>query len=706
MTQIGSVELLATINTASYKKGAAEVDKANADMEKSVDKTSSNMNTGFSKVAKIGIAAMVAAAAAAGALIVSSFGAAIKRVDTLNNSARTFENMGFTATNVNTAMKALEKSIRGMPTSLDEAVRGMQMLTASTNDIGKSQKIFSAMNNAIIGFGGTSADVTNSVLQLSQAFAGGRIDAQTWNSMLNSGLAPALTAIARQMGITTKALKEGLSEGTISVETFQNALISMNEKGGGGMKSFEKISKDATSGIGTGWANLQTAVTRGVASIIQSIGSEDISNSITKIGESFEKSLKSVGKFVEYISRNSQVFAPLAVGISTIVTAITLWVIATKAMAIAQAALNIVLAANPIGIIIIAIAGLVAGLVYFFTKTKLGKAILESFFKTAMHVFGRIKETVAAISAWFVTSFNTVKHYVQTFWNGVVGIFNSVVDFFKKWGLTILAILFLPFTIGIGIVMSWKTQILAIFNFVADAVVAIFRPIISHFRDIFLGAWTIIKLIWDAAVGYFTEKWNFIVAVARIAAGFISDAFTFVVNDIKAKFNGIYGFFISFWHNIVNLFRPVGTFIGDALGGTFKSVINTVIRQVINMINDFINAINGITNTVNKIPGVRIGRIPSLGVPQLAEGGIISSPTLAMVGEGKEAEAVIPLSKLDKMLDGNSGSSRGDVYNIKIDLKGIMSRSRSDEREIGKNLIKAVNEELKSQGKPVIPVGA
>ena len=44
-------------------------------------------------------------------------------------------------------------------------------------------------------------------------------------------------------------------------------------------------------------------------------------------------------------------------------------------------------------------------------------------------------------------------------------------------------------------------------------------------------------------------------------------------------------------------------------------------------------------------------------IPMLAEGGVVTGPTLAMIGEGNESEAVIPLSKLNTMMQGGGGQN-------------------------------------------------
>lgn len=276
--------------TANIRAVITADDKASATLKGFGD----NVSTLSDKI-KTGLkVAAFAAGAAVATGLVANIDNAIRRVDILANSARVFDAMGFSAKDAGQAMKDLDKSIRGLPTPLDEAVKNVQMLAGATNDIKLSQKLFTALNNAVIGFGGTTEDVSNSVIQLSEAFSDARVDSNAWNSLIQNGLGPALNAMARSMGKTMGELKDGLSKGSISVTDFQNALIKMNKEGGGGLKSFELLAKEATGGIGTAWANMNTAIARSIASLINSIGRNNIAALITNIGVAFESSIKSI----------------------------------------------------------------------------------------------------------------------------------------------------------------------------------------------------------------------------------------------------------------------------------------------------------------------------------------------------------------------------------------------------------------------------
>jgi phage-related minor tail protein len=99
-----------------------------------------------------------------------------------------------------------------------------------------------------------------------------------------------------------------------------------------------------------------------------------------------------------------------------------------------------------------------------------------------------------------------------------------------------------------------------------------------------------------------------------------------------------------------NAVKEVATVVGDAIAFYFKTVFGAIkmeINAIISLANMAIRALNNIHVSIPSwIPGIG-GKsfgidIPS--IPMLAEGGIVTKPTLAMIGEAG-AEAVIPLSK-------------------------------------------------------------
>lgn len=112
--------------------------------------------------------------------------------------------------------------------------------------------------------------------------------------------------------------------------------------------------------------------------------------------------------------------------------------------------------------------------------------------------------------------------------------------------------------------------------------------------------------------------------------------------------------FSDLWTSIKKTFSDAASAVANAVSSAFKKALNWVLEKAVNIINGFINAINFAINIINKIPGVNISKLSKLDVPKLAKGGVISSATLAVVGEqGKEA--VMPLENnlgwLDKLAD-------------------------------------------------------
>jgi len=136
-------------------------------------------------------------------------------------------------------------------------------------------------------------------------------------------------------------------------------------------------------------------------------------------------------------------------------------------------------------------------------------------------------------------------------------------------------------------------------------------------------------------------------------------------NNIKAIFSNIIEFidnvfsgdWSAAWENVKNIF--VNVF--GAIGNLAKAPLNGIISAI----NFMLEKVNGLSVTMpDWVPGVggktlggfNIPMIPT--IPELASGGIATGATLAMVGEGSEPEAILPLSRLAAMLDGMNPKPR------------------------------------------------
>ena len=117
-----------------------------------------------------------------------------------------------------------------------------------------------------------------------------------------------------------------------------------------------------------------------------------------------------------------------------------------------------------------------------------------------------------------------------------------------------------------------------------------------------------------------------------------------------------------------NIFQAMaqGENLGDAVLNVFKDMTLQLAQMVIQALifKGIMSALGmgGATGSTSDLTGGLLGGLGKLlGFKPLAEGGIVSKPTFAMVGEGGESEAVMPLSKLDSILSSafTSGANSG-----------------------------------------------
>nr|DAZ00932.1 MAG TPA: chromosome segregation ATPase [Caudoviricetes sp.] len=177
-----------------------------------------------------------------------------KRYDTINVAKRTLStvvgDVDDSTAKIQKMIDNLDESILGLPTTLDDALSHVTRFTSINHDLDRSQKLFSAINDSILTFGGDSEGVNNAVTQYSQIM-GSKMDARTLRSMEDAGMTPALTAIAKKFNMSFAEFREAFtgSNPTISLQQFEDALIELDEKGGGGLNSLATMVKSSVSTI-------------------------------------------------------------------------------------------------------------------------------------------------------------------------------------------------------------------------------------------------------------------------------------------------------------------------------------------------------------------------------------------------------------------------------------------------------------------------
>jgi hypothetical protein len=184
------------------------------------------------------------------------------------------------------------------------------------------------------------------------------------------------------------------------------------------------------------------------------------------------------------------------------------------------------------------------------------------------------------------------------------------------------------------------------------------------------------------------------VAIATIAAAIIATNIAMALNPfslIAIAVVGLGGLLVAAYKK----FEPFKTVVDAVFGGIKYWINNVTIPAIKTMLDVFKTVFNGIAsawnNTVGKISFEIPKWVPGLGgkgfdmpnIPMLANGGIVTSPTLALIGEAGP-EAVIPLSQM-----GNTGGGMNITVNA-----GLVSTPD----QIGQQIIEAIQRAQRRSG--------
>lgn len=276
----------------------------------------------------------------------------------------------------------------------------------------------------------------------------------------------------------------------------------------------------------------------------------------------------------------------------------------------AFAALNTTMLANPIVLIIAAIAALVAAFIYLWNNCdgfrQFWIDLWENVKQVAITVWNTIKEFFSqvweAIKTIFSTVFEVIKTLVTTYFNLYKTIIETVFNVIKTVITTIWEAIKGVFTTVFNVIKTLVTTYFNIYKTIIQTVLTIIQTVITTVWNTIK---TVITTVMNAIKTIFSTVWNaiktIISAVVSGIKGLITGDFTAVKNSITTIMNTIKSTITTIWNTIKS---TVSTVLG-AIKNAVSSVFNGIVNAVKGAMGNVLNAVKtGFSNVKGHITGL------------------------------------------------------------------------------------------------------
>lgn len=299
-------------------------------------------------------------------------------------------------------------------------------------------------------------------------------------------------------------------------------------------------------------------------------------------------------EIVQWLIDNMPTIGPIitaiAAAVGVLATALAIQGL-IKSVAAAFAFLNATMAANPIVLVVAAIAGLVAAFVVLWKKC-------EGFRNFWKNLWDGIKNVFNAVVTWFQQAAQTLVNIFQTAWNGIKKAWSGVGNFFK------------------GI---WQ------------GITGIFKSADSWLSNKFGAAWTGIKNAFAPFVGYFQQIWNTVKGIFAAVKAVLSGNFSEAWEAIKGVFSGWGNFFKGLWDQVKSAFsnvwqsmKDIGKNIVKGIWDGISGAASWLWDKITGFGNDILGWFKGIfgIHSPSRVMRDEIGKFLGLGMAEGIEDGM------------------------------------------------------------------------------------
>ena len=456
--------------------------------------------------------------------------------------------------------------------------------------------VFSTLKDTAADLGPSLGDLINNFLQIT-----GAISVATWQALgaaLNA-LAPLITSVLVPM---VEQVANFAAQNPGAVQAIVTAFLGF--KAVGAIAGPLKTAQTATKSFGGALKFLGTAV-KGASSVPTFLvkvmeGARSANPIISKMAHgvgSFTKVLSKVGGVIgKIVPVFGKLFGVLAKGASMFAT-------------FGKAAIGLV-AANPFVAIAAGVAALVAGLVYFFTKTETGKRIWGEFTAFLGEKFEVAKAALGVGVDWLGTKFNeflswcvgigaSINGAWESIKGGVAGFVESVTAKWTEFTTLLQAGWELIKTTVVDVFTSAWEGLVGTFTSFTDGVVAAW----TTFTELLQAGWEIIKsavidvfkMEWDGLVTVFTVVTNALNTAWNTLTGWLQsgwaaiksavvDAFVTAWNNLQARYTAVVVRIQTAWQNTSATLSAVWNVIKSAVVDAFKSAWEGLKQAFVNAV--------------------------------------------------------------------------------------------------------------------------
>lgn len=693
-------------------------------------------------IAKTGLTAFTSLVAASGTALVGLGTIGVKYNAEMEQYMSSFTTMLGSAEKATKHLDDLKKFAAKTPFELGDLAKASTTLQAFGTDVKDINPILKMLGDISLG---NKEKFNGLALVFGQVQSQGKLMGQDLMQMINQGFNP-LQIISEKTGKSMSELKDEMSKGQISFEMVSDAMKTATSEGGKFYNAMEGQSKtlvgqwstlkdnigallgDMFKSVSDVLTNKILPAINGVVEKIQlafadgslkaSIDTiaEGFGNLAVKIGEIIADWLPKIIEGLAWILDNSNSIATGIIGIGTalmvlnvanmimgLVKAFQAYKLATEGATVAQWLLNIAMDANPIGLIIAAIAGLVAGFIYLWNTNEgfrefwinawtsikdffvnAWNSIMSFFTETIPSWIESIKAWFGSLGEWFGTLWTNIKQFFIDGWNAIASFFTETIpawiqqmfDWFNE----------LPYKIGYAMgfvlttIIQWGVDT---WNYLVTNVPKWINSIVNWFASLPGKIWTWLLNTINKIIQWGQQTYSNMVSAVTRAINAVIEWF--------AKLPGrIWEWLLNTIKKVIQFGRDLGAKAKDAGLNMVKSIIGAVKDLPSKFLDIGVNIVKGIWNGItnmgswlhNKVTGFFQGMLDGakkandIHSPSRLYRDKIGAMMAQGVGVGFEDEADNVQKSIEKDFKRMAGKMQLAVdYNMASTTAGIVARN-------------------------------